>query len=134
MVGQSRPTDDAMSHSLHVVVQDEAGHTVVAVAGRVFHDTVEPLHAALTQVLDTDRPHIVIDMSAVEICDSSGLNLFARSHHTATARGGWLRLAGLRPIVRRVVDATNLDRLLSIYTTVTDAAHGRLPDTADRDG
>jgi anti-anti-sigma factor len=123
-----------MSQSLHVAVHHESDHTVVAVAGRVFYDTVDPLHAALTPLLDTDRPRIVVDMSGVEICDSSGLNLFARSHHTATARGGWLRLAGLRPIVRRAVDATNLDRLLSIHTTVTDAARGRLPDTADRDG
>ena len=123
-----------MSHSLHVAVRHEASHSVVAVAGRIFYDTVEPLQTALAKLLDTDQPRVVVDMSAVEICDSSGLNLFARSHHTATARGGWLRLAGLRPIVRRAVDATNLDRLLSIHTTVADAAHGRLPDTADNDG
>jgi anti-anti-sigma factor len=122
-----------MSHLLHVAVRDDDGYSVVSVAGHVFIDTVDPLHAALAQLLDTERPRIVVDMSAVEICDSSGLNLFAASHHTANTRGGWLRLAGLRPVVRRVVDATNLDRLLSIHATVADATHGRLPDTADRD-
>ena len=39
--------------------------------------------------------------------------------------GGWLRLAGLRPAVRRAVDATNLDRLLSIHATVDDARPDR---------
>ena len=122
-----------MTQPLRVAVHDEDGYAVVAVEGYVFTDTVDPLDAALATLLDTDRPRIVVDMSAVEICDSSGLNLFATSHHTATTRGGWLRLAGLRPMVRRVVDATNLDRLLSIHATVSDAAHGRLRDTAHGD-
>jgi anti-sigma B factor antagonist len=122
-----------MSQTVHVAVHDEGDYTVVTVAGRVFMDTIDPLRAALTRLLDTDRSRIVVDMSAVEICDSSGLNLFASSHHTAATRGGWLRLAGLRPVVRRVVDATNLDRLLSIHATVADAAHGRWPDRADKD-
>jgi anti-sigma B factor antagonist len=123
-----------MTQTVKVTVRHEADHTVLTVTGRVFFDTIEPLRAAMAQLLDTDRPRVIIDMATVEICDSSGLNLFARSHHTALARGGWLRLSGLRPTVRRAIDATNLDRLLSIHTTVTDAAHDRLPDTADKDG
>ena len=111
-----------MTDLLHVAVHHhDSGHTVVAVDGRVFADTVDPLRAALTPLLDTERPHIVLDLSGVEICDSSGLNLFATSHNAATNRGGWFRLAGLRPAVQRVVDATNLHRLLSIHATVHDA-------------
>lgn len=107
----------------HVEVRHDSAHTVVAVRGRVFADTVEPLHTALTPLLDADTPRIVLDMSGVEICDSSGLNLIAGSHHIATGRGGWLRLAGLQPMVRRVVEITNLDRLLPIHATVDDALH-----------
>jgi anti-anti-sigma factor len=110
-----------MTPPLHVAVHDDGRHTVVVVQGRIFTDTIEPLRAALTPLLDTDRPHVIVDMSGVEICDSSGLNLIAGSHHTAVARGGWIRLAGLRPVVQRVVDATNLDRLLSIHASVDDA-------------
>jgi anti-anti-sigma factor len=121
-----------MNLPLHVAVRDEGDHTIITVAGRVFTDTIDPLRTALTRQLDTNRCRIVVDMSAVEICDSSGLNLLTSSHHTATARGGWLRLARLRPVVRRVVDATNLDRLLSIHATVADAVHGRRPDRADK--
>jgi anti-sigma B factor antagonist len=120
-----------MSQLVHVDVHHDADHAIVAVRGRVFIDTIDPLRAALTPLLTTDPPRIVLDLSAVEICDSSGLNLIAGSHHTATRHGGWLRVVGLQPMVRRVVDATNLDRLLSIHTTVDDAIHGRLADTAD---
>jgi anti-anti-sigma factor len=120
-----------MSQFVHVDLHHDTDHTIVAVRGRVFIDTIDPLRAALTRLLATDAPRVILDLSEVEICDSSGLNLIAGSHHTATRHGGWLRIAGLRPMVRRVVDATNLNRLLSIHATVDDAAHGRIPDTTD---
>lgn len=113
-----------MTPLLDVVVDPGSGHTVVVVRGRIFADTVDPLRAALTPLLDTGRPRLVLDLSEVEICDSSGLNLIAASHQAAAARGGWLRLAGLQPIVRRVVNVTNLDRLVSVHPTVDDAVHG----------
>ncbi len=118
-----------MTQSLHVEVRHDGAHSLVTVHGRAFYDTVEPLRAALTSLLHTERPRIVLDLSAVEICDSSGLNLLIDSHRAATAREGWLRLVGLQPMVRRVVDITNLDRLLSIHSTVDDALHDGSADT-----
>ena len=110
-----------MSQVLHVTVHHDTNHTVVAVRGRVYADTIDPLRTALTPLLDTDRPRIVLDLSEVEVCDSSGLNLIVGTDYAATREGGWLRVVGLQPIVRRVVSATNLDRLLSIHATVDDA-------------
>lgn len=116
-----------MSHLVDVKVHEDSGYTVVAVYGRIFADTVASLSDALASLLDAELPRIVLDVSGVEICDSSGLNLFAGSHHTAARRGGWLRLVGLQPMVRRVVMITNLDRLLSIHATVDEAVYGRSP-------
>jgi anti-anti-sigma factor len=116
-----------VSEFVHVAVRHEADHAVVAVRGRVFSDTIDPFRDMLTAQLDVDRPRIILDLSGVEICDSSGLNLIAGSHYTATRKGGWLRVAGLQPLVRRVIDITNLDRLLAIHPTVEDAAKGDHP-------
>jgi anti-sigma B factor antagonist len=116
-----------MSHLVHVEVHQDSGCTVVAVHGRIFADTVASLRTALAPLLDTDPPRIVLDMSGVEICDSSGLNLIASSHDTATRRGGWLRLVGLQPMVRRVIMITNLDQLLSVHATVDEATYDRSP-------
>jgi anti-sigma B factor antagonist len=109
---------------LDVNVNRSADHAVVTVRGRVFYDTVPALAQALEPMLATEHPRIVLDLSEVDICDSSGLSLIVASHITAVRAGGWLRLAGLRPMVRRAVAITNLASVLSIHDTVDDAVTG----------
>jgi anti-sigma B factor antagonist len=116
-----------MSRPPQVDVQHHADHTILVVHGRVFIDTIHPLRAALAPLLDADRPRIIVDLSDVDLCDSSGLNLIATSHQTAATRDGWLRVVGLQPMVRRAIEATNLNRLLFIHATIDDAIHGRHP-------
>jgi anti-anti-sigma factor len=66
-------------------------------------------------------------LSAVSICDASGLRLMEQTHQTATAHGGWLRLAGAQPLVRRVLDITDLARVQTIYISVDDALSDQQP-------
>ena len=113
-----------MTETLRVTAREDADHSVVTAHGRVFYDTVTALAEVLEPMLAEDRPYIVLDLSGVDICDSSGLKLIVASHRAAAERGGWLRLAGLQPMVRRVIDVTNLSRTLSIHDTVEDAATG----------
>ena len=110
-----------MTDPVRIIVRDRGDHTVVAPQGRLYFDTVHPLRDALLLIAAADQPHIVLDLSEVPLCDSSGLNLMVQTHRLATRRGGWLRLAGPQPGVRRVLEATNLTQLLSIYDTLTAA-------------
>jgi len=105
-----------------VNVLDGAGHTVVVPEGRLYFDTVEPVREALLTLAAADRPHIVLDLSRVETCDSSALNLMAQVHQAAARRGGWLRVVAPQPHVVRVLEVTNLTRLLAVYDTVAQAA------------
>ena len=105
-----------------VNVRDGAGHTIVAPDGRLYFDTVEPVRDALLALAAADRPHIVLDLSRVETCDSSALNLMVRVHRAATGHGGWLRLVAPQPHVVRVLEVTNLTRLLAVYDTVAEAS------------
>jgi anti-anti-sigma factor len=107
-----------------VDVRDEAGYSVVAPRGRLYFDTVDPLRDALLVLGARERPRVVLDLSGVPICDSSGLNLMAQTHRLAARRGGWLRLVAIQWGVRRVLEATNLTRMLAIYDTVEAAVAG----------
>ena len=110
-----------MTTGIHVIVHEDTDHTVVVPQGRIYFDTFEPLRDALLVLASRERPRIVLDLSQVPICDSSGLNLFAQAHRLASRHGGWLRLVAPQAGVRRVLDATNLTRLLRIYDTVEAA-------------
>jgi anti-sigma B factor antagonist len=106
---------------VQVVVRRRPGHAIVAVRGSVYFDTHHVLRETLLALAAGDEPHIVLDLSAVDQCDSSGLNMIAQTHLTAGRHGGWLRLAGARPIVRQVLDATNLTATLLLYDTLEEA-------------
>lgn len=113
-----------MSTGLEVTVKDLDGHTVVTARGDIFFDTVDPLRTALLSAAETDGPRIVLDLGDVRLCDSSGLNVMAHAQQVTARHDGWLRLAAVRPMVRTVLEATNLVRLLPIYESVTAATTG----------
>jgi anti-anti-sigma factor len=111
-----------MTETVRVIVRESAGHTVVAPQGAVFFDTVDVLRETLLRLAGAEHPRLVLDLSDVSVCDSSGLNLMVQTYHLVMNHGGWLRLAAPQPIVRRALEATNLTRLLPVYDTVTSAS------------
>jgi anti-sigma B factor antagonist len=106
---------------VRVVVRQGEDHTVISPQGSLYFDTYGPLRDALLSTASEERPHVVLDLSRAPMCDSSTLNLMVQARQLAVRRGGWLRLARVQPQVRRILDITNLVRILDIYDTV-DAA------------
>jgi anti-sigma B factor antagonist len=84
------------------------------------------LDEAAASALADGIDRLVIDLAAVSFCDSSGLSLFVRLHREVAGRGGSLRLAGARPLVRTVLEATNLDRLFPAYPNLEQAVQAAL--------
>jgi anti-sigma B factor antagonist len=103
------------------VTGDADGHTIVAPDGVLDFSSRHILQDRLTALLDEGHRYLILDLSGVPLCDSSGLSVFIQTHRRAHERGGWVRLAGARPIVRRVLEITNLDRMVAMYDTVSDA-------------
>jgi len=118
-----------VTSQLTVRIQEANDHVVVAVQGEIFYDTADPLRRALGTAVTAEHPRVVLDLSTVPLCDSTGANLLVHAHRAATGHGGWLRLAGAQPMVLRVLQITNLTRILSVYPTVEDALGGDHPWT-----
>jgi anti-anti-sigma factor len=106
---------------VQVVVRRGSDHAIVSVRGSIFFDTYQVLQDALVPLATGEQPRIVLDLSGVDLCDSSGLNVMAQTHLMARQHGGWLRLAGAQPLVREVLDATRLTGTLPLYETVDQA-------------
>lgn len=118
--------DESQHNDERVTTQitERDGAAVVTVQGKVLYDTLAPLTEALTGLAGRPALRLVLDLSGVSMCDSSGLNLFVRTRSQLAASGGWLRLVGTRPMVDNVLHITNLDRILPRYDTVEDAVAG----------
>jgi anti-sigma B factor antagonist len=94
----------------------------MSVAGEIDLYTAPRLHGELVTALAGDQPvRLVIDMSGVEFCDSTGMNVLLAAHRRAHEQGGDLELAAPRPGVRKILQVTGLE---SVFTVVDDPAKG----------
>ena len=118
---QREPAGAAAPELVEVKVADGSDPVVVTVSGKILYDTHRPLIERLLPLAERPQSRLVIDLSGVPMCDSSGLNLLVQAYRRAIGNGGWVRLAGTRPMVRKVLAVTNLDRVLPLYESVADA-------------
>ncbi len=103
---------------LKVSSQPQGDRVIVSASGEVDLYTAPLLQAELAAVVSGGHPvRVVVDMSGVEFCDSTGMNVLLSAMKRATERGGALDLANPRPAVRKILQVTGLD---AVFTVVDD--------------
>jgi anti-sigma B factor antagonist len=92
----------------------------MSVHGEIDLYTVPRLQRELTSVLATGDPvRLVVDLSGVDFCDSTGVNVLLAAHRQAREKGGNLELAAPRPAVRKILQVTGLE---TVFTVIDDPA------------
>jgi anti-sigma B factor antagonist len=105
---------------LKVSTRSQGSRTVMSLGGEIDLYTAPRLHGELVSVLSGDSPvQVVVDMSGVEFCDSTGMNVLLAAHRKAREQGGDLELAAPRPAIRKILQVTGLE---SVFTVLDDPA------------
>jgi anti-sigma B factor antagonist len=103
---------------LNVSSRFQDDHTIVTIRGEIDLYTAPRLHSELVGLLAEGMPaRVIIDMSGVEFCDSTGMNVLLSCLRRARERGGELEIAAPKPAVRKILQVTGLD---SVFTLVED--------------
>ena len=83
-----------MTDYLTVAVSHADGRgTVLAVNGEIDRDSTHLIAAAAEEALSSGTTRLVLDLSGVTFCDSSGLKTFVQLHRLAAGQDASLRLA-----------------------------------------
>ncbi|MGW3152343.1 MULTISPECIES: STAS domain-containing protein [Streptomyces] len=110
-----------MSTDLNVIIRETRGDlAAAAVRGVMDLHTTPALHEQAAGLLNTHR-ELVLDLSSVAFCDSSGLNTLLRLHRHARATGGTLALACIPDQVMRLLTLTGASSVLDLFTTTDEA-------------
>jgi anti-sigma B factor antagonist len=110
---------------MHVsVLGNPDDSVVVLVRGNLDIDSATVLTTTLDRVLERPVPRVVVDLSGIEFCDSTGLSAFVVGHNRAAAAGGWLRLAAPSAWMSQLLDTVGLTGRLGIYPGVAEALTG----------
>src|SRR6266853_6681933 len=114
------------SLSLTTSRTNRGGYVIAALSGDLGTASAPALREQLLSLLRA-ASQLIIDLSAVEHADASGLAVLVGSGRRAKLLGGSLRLAALSPEVARVLAATGINQHLDIFPTVQAAITGQRP-------
>lgn len=98
----------------------EAGVTVVAIDGELEVSEAAALRDLLGSLVAGPQSRVLLDLSRVTFIDSSGIGVLVGAHRRAAEAGARLGLAEPTAGVRRVLELTRTDRVLSIFGTAAE--------------
>ena len=92
---------------------------ILSVRGEVDIATVGELEEKISEIGDSG---LILDLTATDFMDSSGLRLLVSTHERFAAEGGRFRLAVRPGPISRLLEVTGLMGHLVVHETVEEAA------------
>ncbi len=89
----------------------------MSVTGEIDLYTAPRLQSELISTLSAGQVRLIVDMSGVDFCDSTGMNVLLAAHRYAREHGGEFQLASPGSATRKVLQVTGLE---SVFTVLDD--------------
>jgi anti-sigma B factor antagonist len=109
----------------------ENGVVIFALSGAIDLHYAPTLRSLFQSKLNEHCPALVVDLSAVDFIDSTGLATLIEYHRDAASHGGVFCLAGINPNLKAIFDVVQFDKVLAIFPSVLEAKAaiklGRVP-------
>ncbi len=96
---------------------------LLTLSGRLTAASAPQLRGEFKHFEAVAQPKIILDMSAVQFLDSSGLAALVSGLKSTRERSGWLRLAGVTPQVANIFKLSQLERVFAIFPDVASASN-----------
>jgi anti-sigma B factor antagonist len=96
-----------------VEVSERGAALVLRIGGELDAATRARVEPAIVAAMTT-ASSVVLDLSELTFCDSSGIAMFIAAHEQANKNGTRLAIRHPRPPVRRVIELTGLDTVIPL--------------------
>lgn len=98
----------------------DGGGAWLRLAGELDLSSVPELNAVIDRLTAEGERRLLVDLSQLTFCDSTGIAAFVRGDNRAAADGGWLRVTGATGRVERVLQVTGLAEVLKYEAETPD--------------
>jgi len=96
---------------------------VLQMNGRiVLGNDARAVELEVDELLKENRKKVIFDFNHVTVLDSTGIGIVVMCHARLKKSGGSLHIAGANGMVEQTLRMTNVDRLIELYPSVSDAA------------
>ena len=99
--------------------------TILHVTGEIDMATAPQLRQHAVTLVSDGRDRLVIDMTGVDFCDSTGLGVLVAIVKRVRTVGGDLRVVTCDDRLLALLEITRLDRVFDIHSTVADACESK---------
>jgi anti-sigma B factor antagonist len=99
----------------HVSLTSGNGYLVIELSGEFDLATVEPVRERFAAIAGTLPGVLIVDLANVTFLDSTALGLFAAMQRTVSERGGLFVLVNVNERVRRPIELTGLDQVITVH-------------------
>jgi anti-sigma B factor antagonist len=99
--------------------------TILKINERKLDASISPeLKGEFLVICKPQLKELVIDLSDVDFCDSTGLSALLIAERKMRENGGIVKLAGVQKKVLSLIKISHLDRAFQIFDTVAKAIKG----------
>jgi anti-sigma B factor antagonist len=106
---------------LRLDISERDGWAVLAVGGEVDVATAPRLRERLIELVNDGQHRIVVDLSAVEFLDSTGLGVLVGALKRVRTHDGDLALVCTESRVLKVFEITGLNKVFAMFASVDEA-------------
>lgn len=119
---------------MHFRTEHKEKYTVISLLVEKLDGTISPsLKSEFVMVNAGGGKNIVFDLSKTRYCDSSGLSAILVGNRLCKNASGTFIICGVQDSVKKLITISQLDSILNITPTVTEAHDLVVIDEVERD-
>lgn len=111
-----------MEMDLRIMTRTLEGIPIVELSGELDAYTCARFRDAMVDSIEAGNPSVVIDMSAVEYIDSSGLGTLVGGLKRASEKSGKIAVVCSSNQIRKVFEITGLEKVFPLFEDPLEAA------------
>lgn len=113
--------ENAQQNNKFLIVKQDF-YTLIKIQDEKLDTFLAPsLKSELVLLASNKEKNIIMDLSEVKYCDSSGLSAILVANRLSKNSGGIFVISSLQPAVQRLVNISQLDSILNIADTLEEA-------------
>jgi anti-sigma B factor antagonist len=108
--------------------QIQPGVVVLEMTGSIrIGPNCRQIEQAVEDLIRQHETRVIFDLSGVSFIDSSGIGTLVRCLTKLKKLGGTLRLTGVKGMVEGALELTQIDKVIEIYPTASEASRDLPP-------
>lgn len=121
-----------MSQKSHKISKEENYITIQLLESKFTAAIAPELKAVLVELKESGVRNIIMDLNKASYCDSSGLSVILVAKRICDEQKGCLVLCNLQPAVSKLIDISQLNNVLNITPTLSEAVDFIYMDELER--